>query len=75
MEVVLSGNKLVQHLTIDEALALQAGLASAVRHALKYSTGMGPTICGFSTTLIQTNDRPVPLAVSFVVQAEDQPGV
>jgi hypothetical protein len=72
MEVNLKGNTLFQDLTIEEALAVQAGLADAIAKALKYGQACGPTIAGISQNIFGKRDNPVPMAVGFNVYRGDK---
>lgn len=66
MEVELIGNKLFQVLSIEDALALQAGLAMAIGQALKYN--MGSTSMPGIGKLLTANGNPMPLTIIFNVE-------
>jgi hypothetical protein len=67
MNVTLTGNKLIQTLSIEDALALQAGLAKAISSALKYTIG-STSLTGIGESLAP-NGKPVPLAIIFNVES------
>lgn len=65
MEINLRGNMVLQDMSIEEALSLQAGLANAIQQAMKHGHCCGPTIAGVSNSIPNQRAHAIPLAVSF----------